>query len=225
MYIWFNENRGNYQRGQIAPFLIAMTAVMIVLFMITANLGKIAEYQIDVSNAADAGALAAASVLSGQLLGLGLRSDAMAGYALIAFIFIAYALIIRDKFPGDLVVALMMYIVTMIHQYVEYITCLGQARIAWTTAKKTGVQYAFSNMGISEPKPIFQEFMRNVYNLSPEQVDAMSPSQLRPYYDIYTTGDDPKQSNDTRLLIKWNTSGKYSLFMSEDEGGYCNDDF
>ena len=64
MYIWFNENRGDYQRGQIAPFLIAMTAVMIVLFMITANLGKIAEYQIDVSNAADAGALATASVLS-----------------------------------------------------------------------------------------------------------------------------------------------------------------
>ena len=70
MFIWFSENRANYNKGQVFPFVIAAIAILVMMAMITANLGKLAIFKTDVSNAADAGALAGAGVLSGWLLWL-----------------------------------------------------------------------------------------------------------------------------------------------------------
>jgi hypothetical protein len=75
MFLFFAENRANYNKGQVFPFIIAIIVVIIIMAMITANLGKLAIFKTDVSNAADAGALGSVSVLSNFLLGLGLESD------------------------------------------------------------------------------------------------------------------------------------------------------
>lgn len=79
MFIWFTEHKANYEKGQIFPFAIAMLAMLLIMAMITANLGKLAIFKTDVSNAADAGALGGASILSGELLSLGLTSDTWCG--------------------------------------------------------------------------------------------------------------------------------------------------
>jgi hypothetical protein len=83
MFTWFSENKANYKKGQIFPFVIAALAMLIIMAMITANLGKIAIFKTDVSNAADSGALAGASILSGYLLGVGLTSDTWCGTAIV----------------------------------------------------------------------------------------------------------------------------------------------
>ncbi len=79
MFIKFSESKAHYEKGQAFPFVIAIIAVIIIMAMVTANLGKLAIFKTDVSNAADSGALAGASVLSGYLLGLGLLSDTWCG--------------------------------------------------------------------------------------------------------------------------------------------------
>jgi hypothetical protein len=83
MFIFFAENRANYNKGQVFPFIIAIIVVILIMAMITANLGKLAVFKTDVSNAADSGALGSASVLSNFLLGLGLESDTWCANAIV----------------------------------------------------------------------------------------------------------------------------------------------
>ena len=78
-----SENKCRYDKGQVFPFLIAMLVAVIAVAMITVNLGQIGIFKTDVSNAADAGALAATSTLSGYLLGTGLKSDTMCGFMIV----------------------------------------------------------------------------------------------------------------------------------------------
>ncbi len=83
MFIKFSESKAHYEKGQVFPFVIAIIAVVIIMAMITANLGKLSLFKTDVSNAADAGALGGVSVLSGTLLALGLLSDTWCGKAVV----------------------------------------------------------------------------------------------------------------------------------------------
>ena len=84
MFIKFNREKANYESGQIFPYLIAVIVAIIIMAMITVNLGKLAIFKTDVSNAADAGSLAGASVLSGALLAYGLFSDGQCAKVVIA---------------------------------------------------------------------------------------------------------------------------------------------
>ncbi len=150
MFIFFAKNRLNYHSGQIFPFLIAVLCIVIIMVFITVNLGRLSEFKIDTSNAADAAALALASSLSGTLLGLGLKSDMMCGQAIVTLIFIIINCI---YYRWD----------TAIMQYISHlfrmVTALEEARdtvhVEWGSAKKTAIQYAFGNIGVDEPRPTF----------------------------------------------------------------------
>ena len=68
MFTFFSRAKTNYQltleKGQIAPVLIAVLAVIVMAIMITVNIGKIGEIKTHVSNSVDAGALAGASLMA-----------------------------------------------------------------------------------------------------------------------------------------------------------------
>ena len=76
----FSQEKTQYEKGQIFPFMIALIVVVVIMALVTVNIGQVDSFKTDTSNAADAAALAGASVLSGALLGFGLKSDMMAGY-------------------------------------------------------------------------------------------------------------------------------------------------
>jgi len=64
MYITFSKRKANYKRGQLAPFFIALIAVLIIAVFVTINVGKISLIKTRTANAADAGALAGGSVMA-----------------------------------------------------------------------------------------------------------------------------------------------------------------
>jgi hypothetical protein len=190
--------------------------------MITVNLGQIGVFKTDVSNAADAGALAAASILSAYLLGIGLLSDQMFGYMLMELVVIVAAIVEVIKIPVAIAVAIIVY-VKMLTQYFK---ALKDSKIAWANAKKTALQYAFSNAGIDEPRPTFKEFVKKVYG--EENVENLSVSYIKKYNDIYILGDNPEDAKECpqetssnkaciarRKLIKETTQSGFSSFMDK----------
>lgn len=64
IFIKLNQMKKPYHKGQVSIFFIAIIATLITYAFITVNVGKIAIYQTRSSNAADAGALAAAAVMA-----------------------------------------------------------------------------------------------------------------------------------------------------------------
>jgi hypothetical protein len=64
MLIYFHRNKANYKNGQIAPFFIFILVVIIMMALVTLNLGKVAFIKTDTSNAVDSGGLAAGSVMA-----------------------------------------------------------------------------------------------------------------------------------------------------------------
>lgn len=64
MIIWFHRSR---KKGQITPFMIAVIVILLIVTMITVNLGKISMTRTHTANAADAGALAGASTMANGL--------------------------------------------------------------------------------------------------------------------------------------------------------------
>lgn len=209
MFITIAKERNHYEKGQVFPFLIAVMVVVIIMAMITVNLGQIGVFKTDVSNAADAGALAGASVLSGALLGFGLKSDMMYGEALIA----ALAIILNILSVIGIPAAIAIYIAIYVSQLVNYFQSLEEGKMAWSNAKKAALQYAFQNVGIDETKPSFREFIQNVYSSNP---DDLSDAQIRNYYDIYTRGDDPAASDTIRYRIKDFSQAGLSRFMEKE---------
>ncbi|MCK9571794.1 MAG: pilus assembly protein TadG-related protein [Candidatus Omnitrophica bacterium] len=203
-------------RGQVFPFLLVALVVVIIVAMITVNLGQIGIFKTDVSNAADAGALAAASTLSGYLLGIGLLSDQMLGLLIVEII----GIIIFCCTVIGIVAAIILLVCVFIKQMVNYFKALNDGKMAWGNAKKSALQYAFSNSGIDEPRPSFNQFVENVYGLN---VDNLSPAEIAKYNEIYTLGDDPalpkkNLSSAQKALkkkIKKYTQSGFSSFMEE----------
>ncbi len=64
MYIKFSQNKANYKKGQLAPFFIAILAVLIIAVFVTVNIGKISLIKTHTANAADAGTLTGSSIMA-----------------------------------------------------------------------------------------------------------------------------------------------------------------
>ncbi len=64
MFIYFNENKLAYHKGQLAPFFIAFIIILIIAALVTVNIGKVAKTKTYSTNAVDAGALAAGSTMA-----------------------------------------------------------------------------------------------------------------------------------------------------------------
>jgi len=185
MFIFFAENRANYNKGQIFPFVIAAIVILTIMAMITANLGKVSVIKTDVANAADASALAGVSILSGWLLGMGLTSDTWCGTAVVTVarmveIFVMGSDSIKvpsfnlddddsdsesdnyDDFPDDLVAAVKLYIQHMIKYYLAFRRLDMDNEMAWANTKQTALRAAFQNSGVDErpqPKDKFKNYM------------------------------------------------------------------
>ena len=204
MILKISVNKARYEKGQIFPFLIAIIAVIIIIAMITLNLGQIAIFKTDVSNAADAAALAGASTLSGYLLGIGLQSDMMCGEMLVAVAAILIEVITVIGIP----IAIATYIAYLVRMLVTYFQALEEGKMAWSNAKKTAMQYAFQNAGIDEQRPSFKEFLKGVYDVSDPY--NLPKADTAAYYNIYSLGDDINASTDTR---KDKPMGRINIYL------------
>ena len=213
----FNYHKANYREGQIAPFLIAILCVLIILIMITANLGQLAIYKTDTSNAADAAGLAATSTLAGTLLGIGLKSDMMAGRGFESYIVISlYVLLGIITFGATWVLALILYLCFLVEQWGNLMFAYGDARMAWTRAKRGAVQYAFNNASVDEPRPTFEEFLKGAYSMTGYEIDALPAATISTYYNEYITGNTPN--------ARWHGQSGFSRFMMDQENGFWNED-
>jgi len=202
------KNKTRYDRGQLFPYLIAILVAVLTIAMITVNLGQLGVFKTDVSNAADAGALAGASTLSAYLLGIGLQSDNMCGVMLMEVVGIVIALCVP---AFGLPVAFAIWLALVIKQYAAYFKALQDGKMAWSNAKKAALQYAFQNAGIDEPRPTFKQFLRNVYGVS--DPDNLSLERLAYYNKVYALGDDPDEPDSRREAIKRHSQSGFSRFM------------
>lgn len=64
MFIYFNENKCAYHKGQLAPFFIVFIIIIIIAALVTINIGKVAKTKTYSANSVDAGVLAAASTMA-----------------------------------------------------------------------------------------------------------------------------------------------------------------
>jgi len=64
MFIYFNQNKLAYHKGQLVPFFIVFIVVLLIAALVTVNIGKVGLIKTYSSNAADAGALAGGSVMA-----------------------------------------------------------------------------------------------------------------------------------------------------------------
>ena len=203
------RNIGCYDRGQIFPYMIAILVAVLAIAMITVNLGQIGIFKTDVSNAADAAALAGASTLSAYLLGIGFQSDKMCGVMLVAVVVIILFACTVIGLP----VAIAAYIALTIKQYVTYFQALEDGKMAWSNAKKTAFQYAFQNAGIDEPRPSFEQFLLRVYGIG--DPNSLGAEQIARYNRIYAEGYDRSLpwNNPIQGSIKRYTQTGVSRFM------------
>ena len=165
MFKPFAEKKNRYSRGQIFPFLIGLLAVLLIMVMITVNIGQIGSFKTDCANAADAGALAAASVLSQGLLELSLQSEVLFGNGvehMIVMLIISIVAIILAIIPViGWVAAILAIVLPQAYTFLKaFLFTLGQAKnnakMAISNAKKTAILYALQNAGIDQPRPSFK---------------------------------------------------------------------
>lgn len=230
MFLRAAQNRTNYERGQIFPFLLAIIAVIIIMAMITVNLGQMGVFRTDTSNATDAGALSGASVLSGALLGLGLKSDMMCGEMIVALA----GVILYASNILTVVAAIAIYIAYLVSEITTYIMALEEGKMAWSNAKKTAIQYAFQNVGVDEPRPTFEDFLKGClantaiaryYGISgfsePSEIPKETIDRL---YDVYFKADDPGVANeDLRRTIRNLLESGFSQFMGHPRSGFAQE--
>lgn len=125
------------KNSQVAPFLIVAIAIVIMMVMVTVNLGKLAIFKTDVSNAADSGALSGISVYAEGLNTLSASSEYIHGLY-----------IMTSALPYILV-----YIVNHPLAMAQYTKAIKDARDIRDNARDAAVSYAFNNAGIDEAKP------------------------------------------------------------------------
>lgn len=207
MFTRFSQDKSNYEKGQMFPFLIAIIVVVIILAMITVNLGQISIFRTDVSNAADAAALSGASVLSGTLLGLSLKSEQMCGVMIVEVVTIILAACTVIGIP----VAIAIYIALLVNQLTTYIKAFSEGIMGWSNAKKTALQYAFNNAGVDEPRPSFERYLLTAYGISDPK--SLSATQINNYYQEYLKCD----SDTCRLYGR----AGFSKFMEEHKTGFA----
>ncbi|RJP27425.1 MAG: hypothetical protein C4533_08190 [Candidatus Omnitrophota bacterium] len=64
MFSVFHENKFKSKKGQVLPIFIILTVVILILSLISVNIGKVALVRTDTSNAVDAGSLAGGSAMA-----------------------------------------------------------------------------------------------------------------------------------------------------------------
>jgi len=210
MFISFGKNKANYKKGQIFPFLIAVLCVVIIMVMITVNLGQIGIMRVDAANAADAGALAGTSVLSGALLGFGLKSDMMCGVALETALAINVAFC-TIPFPASVGYAMAIWTSAMNSQLIEYTKATNDGWMAWTNAKKTSLQYTLQNVGVDEQRPSFEQFLEDAYSIT-EPTSASASAHYQEYLRA-----------DTWKTYDYASTG-FSRFIGNEKTGYWRED-
>jgi len=146
MFVYFSKEKINYYKGQVAPFLIALIAIVVMFIMITVNIGKIGMFKTDTSNAADAAALAGATVYGQGLMNLGFHSDRMFGFYLVIAVILVSCLL-----PCK--VAWIVYYASMAIALALYLLAIFMARKIPGNVRETAYSYAFQNIGIEEVKP------------------------------------------------------------------------
>jgi len=77
MLIYLSINKTNYRSGQMAPFFIAILAILIIATLITVNVGKIALIRTHTTNGSDAGGLALGSVMATVFDSIAAASESM----------------------------------------------------------------------------------------------------------------------------------------------------
>ncbi|MFA5286838.1 MAG: pilus assembly protein TadG-related protein [Candidatus Omnitrophota bacterium] len=226
MFIFFAENRANYKKGQIFPFLIAIIVVIVIMAMITANLGKLAIFKTDVSNAADAGSLGGASVLSSFLLQIGLESDTWCANGIVLMARMASIFILGKDFtlpgislnralgllwsndlnlgplwmfPNDLIAAIKLYVPYMIGFYFALEKAKLNGEMTWASAKQKALSSAFGNAGVDEGMNPRNKFKNYPFNALPGSYDR--------YLNVY-------------MANEFNQSG-FSRFMSHPVSGFA----
>jgi hypothetical protein len=207
------SHKTNYTRGQIFPFMLAVLAVMLIMLMMTMNLGQISIYKTDTSNAADAGALAGASILSSSLLSLGLSNDALAGRAFTTLA-IALPLIITIY---AIAAGVGMLIAHTLKANGEYMQSISGSMMAWAQAKKTAMQYALQNSGVDEPRMSLARFARRAYD---ENIDTVTMQRKVFLQQVYDYGYDRSQPIDTQRGVYNAGRSGFGLFSSDDKGGW-----
>ena len=211
----FSQEKTRYEKGQIFPFMIALIVVVVIMALVTVNIGQVDSFKTDTSNAADAAALAGASVLSGALLGFGLKSDMMAGYGTTLILGIQFALGLNN-----IIGAISMYISALISQLADYFTALGEGKMAWTNAKQSALTYAFNNANVDEPKPTFKQFLSDAYGIN--NPNSLTPAEVRDYYNGYFKGEGSDE-DDTRTILKYSRSG-FAKFLEDNKKGFWSVD-
>jgi hypothetical protein len=241
MFIKFSCDKTRYDKGQVFPYLIAVMAVVLIMILITINLGQLGSFKTEVSNAADAGALAGASVLSGGLLGFGLKSDAQFGegfvVGILGLVFIILGIVeaigslgISTRF---LQVGAAIFLTYYVRAFFETIRINGEGVINWKNAKLTALQYAFNNVNVDEPRPSFEQFVMDVKGVYARahppiiynNIEDINAADLKYLYDVYLKGDDsglPLFPNEARKVINDKTKSGFARFMEDNMSGYWN---
>jgi hypothetical protein len=133
------------RQGQIAPFMIAIMVVLIMALMVTVNIGKIGLTKTHTANAADAGALAGASIMANGLNAIGDMSEAMLAD------YLATAAILATCWL-HCITAWIAYFVHLASQITLFALAWSNGRKTCLAAKTAAKQFAFINAGIDEAK-------------------------------------------------------------------------
>lgn len=144
MMLWFHRIR---KKGQITPFLIAVIVILLSAIMLTVNVGKVSMTKTNTANAADAGALAGASIMATTLCGIKDTSTNMYMETVTV-----QAILISCMLPcGGAMALWAAHLALQISQValIQFQTIPDAMDAADDSAK----QLAFSNAGIDEAKP------------------------------------------------------------------------
>lgn len=139
------------KKGQAAPLLILLIAVILVAMMVVFNTGKVALNRTDTQNAADAGALAAASWLASGQNYIADTSEVMLAASL-GFIAMMAALGAGMAFwyAGGVAQIIDLYYAFCAYQIAQMIIAYRGGKQACEQADSQGKAYAFYNAGVDE---------------------------------------------------------------------------
>ena len=153
LFILFYKLLRKERKGQAAPLLIMIIAVVIVGMMVVFNIGKISLNRVDTENASDAGALAAACWLASGQNFIADTSQIMfaASLGFIAMMAILAA-VKAFREPGGVVAIYALVVAMCALQVMQMLAAYNAGKMACEQADEQGKAYAFYNAGVDEYK-------------------------------------------------------------------------
>ncbi len=147
----FYNKLARERKGQAAPLLIMLIAVVLVAMIVVFNTGKVALNRTDTQNASDAGALAAASWLASGQNYIADTSEVMfaASLGFIAMMLIlGWAQVFRES-PAPIYALVIAFCAA---QIVQMVMAYRGGKQACDQADSQGKAYAFYNAGVDQYK-------------------------------------------------------------------------